>query len=96
MLFSKEEIIIIIKAIISDLENEKLGLMEEEFYIPKPIMEKIDFLEDKDRMNFFNSCDDIARNLLILKTGELNEINNLHSEILNLSKDKLKRYLMEK
>ena len=47
----------------------------------------------KHREEFFNICDDIANSLLELKSGELNEINLLHSEIIRLANLKLKKYI---
>ncbi|MGL5616537.1 MAG: hypothetical protein ACRDD2_09980 [Sarcina sp.] len=93
--FNKEEIITIIKENIKEIENEYLGLGEEEFYLPKPIMVKIDLLEEIERINFFEICDEMAKELIILKTGELNQINNLHSEIVNLAENKLNKYIIK-
>ncbi|MFR5264676.1 hypothetical protein [Clostridium sp.] len=89
--FDKTEIIVVIKEILSDLENS--NSIDEEFYLPNPIEKKIDKMIAKHREEFFNICDDIANSLLELKSGELNEINLLHSEIIRLANLKLKKYI---
>ncbi|WP_055070585.1 hypothetical protein [Clostridium massiliamazoniense] len=89
--FDKLEIIVIIKEFLNDLENS--NSMDDEFYLPNPIEKKIDKMTAEHREEFFNICDDIASSLVELKSGELNEINLLHSEIIRLANLKLKKYI---
>lgn len=96
LLFTNSEIIIVIKECMVGIEKELHGEQEEDFYLPKPIMDKIDFLSNEDREEFFDNCDEIAKRVLKLKTGELNEINMIHNEIRILANESLKNYLNKK
>lgn len=89
--FDKLEIIVIIKEFLNDLENS--NSMDNEFYLPNPIEKKIDKMEAEHREEFFYICDSVATSLVELKSGELNEINLLHSEIIRLANLKLKKYI---
>lgn len=91
IVFKKSEIITIIKEILGDLESE--FQIEEEFYLPNPIEKKIDRFSSYERENFFNICDEIAKVVLELKSGELNEINMIHNEIIYLAEEKLYEYM---
>lgn len=91
IVFEKSEIITIIKGILGELESE--SQIEEEFYLPNPIEKKIDGFSSNERENFFNICEEIAKSILELKTGELNEINMIHNEIIYLAEEKLYEYM---
>ncbi|WP_250674369.1 hypothetical protein LZ906_010855 [Paraclostridium ghonii] len=94
-MFSTNEIIIIVMAMIEDIKNEEIyGIESEELNIPKDISEKIYKLEDKICEEFFDLIYEIANKLYTLKNGELNELNIIHKEILDFSNIKLKMYMI--
>ena len=93
--FTINEIITIIIALTKGLEaSEIYGEPQiEEIYLPKPIEEKLKFLEEQEYKNFIEKATIIAEEVYELKSGELNELNFLHQEIKILSQTVLKKYL---
>lgn len=83
--FSIDELIIIIKEIISAKKEEELfGLdMEDNYNFPYNIKVKLESLSNNDYINLFDNLDIIANKVIINYNGELNSLNLLHEEILD-------------
>ncbi|GAA0857577.1 MULTISPECIES: hypothetical protein [Clostridium] len=83
--FSVDELIIIIKEIISAKKEEELfGLdIEETYNFPYNINVKLENLSNNDYINLFNNLEAIANKVIVNYNSELNSLNLLHEEILD-------------
>ncbi|MGG7324222.1 hypothetical protein [Clostridium baratii] len=83
--FSVDELIIIIKEIISiKKEAELFGLdIEETYNFPYNINVKLENLSNNDYINLFNNLEAIANKVIVNYNSELNSLNLLHEEILD-------------
>ncbi|NYC31671.1 hypothetical protein [Clostridium saccharobutylicum] len=83
-IFTMDEMITIVMAIVDNLEFKELyGLYEDqEINIPRPINEKIENLNQCEYQNFIEKMTEIAEEVMIIKSGELNELNRCHEEII--------------
>ncbi|MGL4571946.1 MAG: hypothetical protein ACRCVJ_12875 [Clostridium sp.] len=83
--FTTDEIIIIVKEIITILKEEELyGYIDDEnFDVPLYIQVKLDNLCEKDYIQLFSILDLIAKNVLLDYSNELNSLNMLHEKIIN-------------
>ncbi|CUP71001.1 hypothetical protein BH721_00675 [Clostridium baratii] len=83
--FSVDELIIIIKEIISTKKEEELfGLdMEENYNFPYNIKVKLENLSNNDYISLFDSLEKIANKVIVNYNSELNSLNLLHEEILD-------------
>lgn len=94
-MFSTNEIIIIVMAMIEDIRNEEIyGIESDELNLPNDISEKIYKLEGKNCEEFFNLIDEISSKVYNLKNGELHELNLIHKEIIDFANTNLKRYII--
>ncbi|MBN1037999.1 hypothetical protein DVW12_04635 [Clostridium botulinum] len=94
-IFTISEIIAIVMDLVDKLEAYELYGFEgtSELHIPKPINDKLESLESNNYDDFLCKCSEIAEEILFIKTGELNELNNCHQEINFLADKKLKEYI---
>lgn len=83
--FSVDELIIIIKEIISTKKEEELfGLdMEENYNFPYNINVKLENLSNNDYISLFDNLETIANKVIVNYNSELNSLNLLHEEILD-------------
>ncbi|KJU72417.1 hypothetical protein [Clostridium baratii] len=83
--FSVDELIIIIKEIISAKKEEELfGLnMEENYNFPYNINVKLENLSNNDYISLFDNLETIANKVIVNYNSELNSLNLLHEEILD-------------
>ncbi|MEG2108156.1 MAG: hypothetical protein RRY19_00115 [Clostridium sp.] len=83
--FTNDEIIIIVKEIITTLKEEELYeyIADENFNVPLYIQVKLDNLCEKDYIQLFSILDLIAKNVLLDYNNELNSLNILHEKIIN-------------
>lgn len=97
-LFTINEIITIVMEEINRLElYEIYGVNDdEEFNIPKPIINKLESLNEDDYRDFISKVAYIAEEILLIKSGELNELNTCHEEISFLAKDILEIYIKDR
>lgn len=86
--FAINEIITIVMEVVSELElNRYYELQEnEELNLPNPINDKIKKLSIQDYECFMEKITEIAEEILFIKNGELNNLNNCHEEIIFLTK----------
>lgn len=93
--FTINEIISIIMEAVDKLEAYEIyGLNDDgEFNIPKPIVHKVESLNESDYEDFMNKISYIAEEILPIKSGELNELNHCHEEIAFIAKDILEMYM---
>ena len=93
--FTINEIIAIVMEAVDKLEAyETYGINDDgEFNIPKPINNKLESLNESDYEDFMSKISYIAEEVLPIKSGELNELNHCHEEIIFLAKDILEMYI---
>ena len=68
--------------------------IDEDIYLPKPIEDKIDLLGTDEIEEFYNSINLIVNEVRDLKSGELNMLNNLRSEISYIANEYLEDYII--
>lgn len=85
-IFTIDEMITIVMAIVDNLEFKELyGLYEDqEINLPRPLNEKIESLNECEYQNFMEKMTEIAEEVMPIKSGELNELNRCHEEIIFL------------
>lgn len=95
-LFEIQDIITIVMAQISNLEeHEYFGeAIEEDIHFPKYIQDKFKKLDNDTYKTLMDKCIVIAKEVRELKSGELNELNFIHGEIVYLAKDTLKDFII--
>ncbi|GAA0116776.1 hypothetical protein [Clostridium senegalense] len=91
--FTINEVITIVMAMLEQLESISEFGVENEVYFPKPINDKLNSIEDEEYDNFISKAYEIAEEVYLLKSGELNELNFIHEEINNLAQELLKEYI---
>lgn len=96
-IFTINDIITIVMNKVQDLESYGLyGLEDEsELNFPKGINDKLESLNGNDYEDFMSKVSDIAEEILSIKSGELNELNFCHQEIVFLAEDTLKMYIKQ-
>lgn len=87
------EIVTIIKATIQEIESKDRYGIEEEAYIPSPILDKINLLSEEKRNCFWSEVEEISNELYLEKGNELNSLNNLHREIGIISEERLSEFV---
>lgn len=93
--FNINEITTIVMSMIEQIEVYEMTGIEEEPYIPKPIVSKIEGLDKEEREDFYSKITYISEEVNEIKSGELNMLNNLRGEIGFLAEEILKDYLEE-
>ena len=91
--FTINEITTIVMAMIEQIEVYELSGVEEEVYLPKPIEDKIELLNSEDREVFYENINLIVEEVRELKSGELNMLNNIRSEVSYLADEYLEGYI---
>ncbi|MBE6070840.1 MAG: hypothetical protein E7208_02660 [Clostridium butyricum] len=87
-IFTVSDIITIVMEEVNVLEQKELYLIEDDEYnLPKPILDKINSLDKYEFKEFTSKILIIAQEILEIKSGELNELNYCHSEISFLIQD---------
>ncbi|MGN0144221.1 MAG: hypothetical protein ACI398_04510 [Clostridium sp.] len=93
MKFNINEIITIVMEEVRILENEKIYGIQEEAEYPLNTYNKIESLNDDEFSDFMEKINRMAEEILEIKSGELNELNKCHEEIMYLSEEYLSDYL---
>lgn len=91
--FTINEITTIVMAMIEQIDVYELSGVEEDVYLPKPIEDKIEMLNSEDRETFYENINLIVEEVRELKSGELNMLNNIRSEISYLADMYLEDYI---
>lgn len=92
--FTLNEITTIVVAMIEQIEVYEISGIDEDIYLPKPIEDKIDLLGTDEIEEFYNSINLIVNEVRDLKSGELNMLNNLRSEISCIANEYLEDYII--
>lgn len=88
--FEMDDIIMIVMSFIHDMES---GIEDDEIHVPFDIMHKINILSESEYDDFINKIYEIANNVFLFKTGELNELNMMHKSIRRMASEEMKEYL---
>ena len=92
--FTIDEVIAIVMSEVDSLEAEMLyGLQNEELDLPMLIQEKLNKMSGEYYTDFINEIEEMSKDILHIKTGELNELNRCHEEIAILAEENLQDYL---
>ncbi|MBS7130174.1 MULTISPECIES: hypothetical protein [Clostridium] len=92
--FTLNEIITIVMAMIEQIEVYEISGIDEEIYLPKPIEDKMNLLGENEMEEFYNNINSIVNEVRDLKSGELNMLNNLRSEISYIANEYLEDYII--
>lgn len=93
-IFSINDIITIVMAMIEDIDNkEKYGIESDDLNISININEKIEDLSDKDCEELFYLIDKIAEKVYSIKNGELHELNLIHKEVIEFTNENLSKFI---
>ena len=93
MKFDINEIITIVMDEVKVLENQEMYGIQKEADYPIDIYNKIEMLSDDEFSDFMEIINRMAEEILEIKSGELNELNKCHEEIMYLSEEYLEDYL---
>ncbi|HCW53778.1 MAG TPA: hypothetical protein DG753_08590 [Clostridium sp.] len=94
-IFNMNEIITIVMAEVEAIEFMEMYGLEEEVEIPKPIESKLLSLDNKDYVEFIEKIEEMAKEVYKLKSGELNELNKCHEEIVRKSENVLSEFIIK-
>lgn len=87
-IFTVSEIITIVMEEVTSLKQKQIYFVEnEEYNLPRPILDKLDSLNKYEFDEFTKRVSIIAKKILEMQTGELNELNLSHAEITFLIED---------
>ena len=92
--FTLNKIITIVMAMIEQIEVYEISGIDEEIYLPKPIEDKMNLLGENEIEEFYNNINSIVNEVRDLKSGELNMLNNLRSEISYIANEYLEDYII--
>lgn len=92
-IFNINDIITIVMEEVRILENKEIYNIQEEAAYPLYIYNKIDELDGNEVDEFLRIVDKIAEDIILIKSGELNELNKCHEEIIYLAEEYLNSYL---
>ena len=92
--FTLNEITTIVVAMIEKIEVYEISGIDEDIYLPKPIEEKMNLLGENEIEEFYNNINSIVNEVRDLKSGELNMLNNLRSEISYIANEYLEDYII--
>ena len=93
-IFNINEIITIVMEEVRIEENRQMYGIDEESDLPKGICNKLDSLKEIEFKEFLNIIEQITNEILHIKSGELNELNRCHEEIIYMAHEKLNDYIM--
>ncbi|AOR23105.1 hypothetical protein [Clostridium taeniosporum] len=96
-IFTITEVIAIVMDLADKLKVYELYGFEDEseLHITRHLNDKLESLYSVEYDDFLCRCSEIAEDILSIKTGELNELNQCHEEIGFLAKKKLKEFLID-
>lgn len=94
-IFNMNEIVTIVMAELEAIEFMEMYGLEEEVEIPKPIESKLSSLDNKDYVEFIEKIEEMAKEVYKLKSGELNELNKCHEEIVRESENILSEFIIK-
>ncbi|NME84379.1 hypothetical protein [Clostridium sp. SM-530-WT-3G] len=94
-IFNMNEIVTIVMAEVEAIEFMEMYGLEEEVEIPKPIESKLSSLDNKDYVEFIEKIEEMAKEVYKLKSGELNELNKCHEEIVRESENILSEFIIK-
>ena len=92
-IFNINDIITIVMEEVRILENKRIYNIQEEATYPFYIYNKIEELDQNELDDFVRIIDNIAEDIILIKSGELNELNKCHEEIIYLAEEYLNSYL---
>lgn len=92
--FTLNEITTIVVAMIEQIEVYEISGIDEDIYLPKPIEDKMNLLGENEIEEFYNNINSIVNEVRDLKSGELNMLNNLRSEISYIANEYLEDYII--
>ncbi|MEQ3337681.1 hypothetical protein [Clostridium butyricum] len=93
-IFNINEIITIVMEEVRIEENRQMYGIDEESDLPKGICNKLDSLKEIEFKEFLNIIEEITNEILYIKSGELNELNKCHEEIIYMAQEKLDDYII--
>lgn len=93
-IFNINEIITIVMEEVRIEENRQMYGIDEESDLPKGICNKLDSLKEIKFKEFLNIIEEITNEILHIKSGELNELNKCHEEIIYMAQEKLDDYII--
>lgn len=73
---------------------ELYGIEEDDSNLPVSILEKMYNMDEDCYEEFKSKIHEITEEILFIKTGELNELNRCHEEIMILADELLSDYLI--
>ncbi|WP_294156597.1 hypothetical protein [uncultured Clostridium sp.] len=95
MKFNINEIITIIMEEVRVEENRKIYGIDDEGDYPKHIYDKFEKMQEEDFEEFMSIIEKISGNIMEIKSGELNELNKCHEEIIYMAEEYLYKFLEE-
>lgn len=93
--FTVNEITTIVMSMIEQIEVYELSGVDEDIYLPKPIEDKIDALDEHNKEKFYENINLIVEEVRHLKSGELNMLNNLRNEVSYIVYEYLEDYIIK-
>lgn len=94
-IFNINEIITIVMEEVRVKENNMLYGIDEEGNYPKYICDKFNMLSEDEFHEFMTIIEEIVETISEMKSGELNELNKCHEEIVYIAKDNLNKYMYD-
>lgn len=94
-IFNINEIITIVMEEVRVEENNVLYGIDEDGDYPKQICDKLDMLSENEFEEFMSIIKNIVETVSDIKSGELNELNKCHEEIMYAAKNVLNKYMYE-
>ena len=93
-IFNINEIITIVMEEVRIKENRQMYGIDEESELPKGICNKLDSFKEIEFKEFLSRIEQIANEILHIKSEELNELNKCHEEIIYMAHEKLDDYII--
>ena len=93
--FTKNEIISIVMNLVETKNARDVygDIILDVEYTPKSIDDKLNTYSEKDREFFWNETYTIVDEIYDLKSGELNQLNMMHMEIIYLAEEYLDKFI---
>lgn len=83
-IFTYNDVISVVMEEVLHIEEKVLYNIENDDYnYPKEVIEKINLLNKEEYSEFNKEIEKIAKLIITIKTGELNELNNCAGEIMH-------------
>lgn len=91
--FKINEIITIVMEEVRLKENKDIYGIDEEADYPKHIYNKLENMQEEDFEAFMCIIEEISADIMEIKSGELNELNKCHEEIIYLAEKYLNKFM---